>query len=147
MNYCEITKQYLIGWIELGEALWPEHTKNEITESFNDILGNAKETAFICTYDKQIIGFINLSIRVDYVEGSSSSPVGYIEGIYVLPEYRKRGISRKLVKMGEQWALKRNCTEFASDVELDNKNSQKFHERIGFKEANRIVHYIKDIRN
>lgn len=37
------------------------------------------------------------------------------------------------------------CTEFASDCELTNADSQGFHQAVGFEEANRIVAYVRKI--
>lgn len=42
------------------------------------------------------IGFSMLSIRTDYVEGAEKSPTGYLEGIYVEPEYGKEGYSERI---------------------------------------------------
>ena len=95
-------------------------------------------------YD-EYIGFINLSIRIDYVEGSNSSPVAYVEGIYVKPEYRNKGIAKSLIANGEEWARFKGCTQMGSDIEMDNDISYKFHQKIGFDEANRIICFIKDI--
>lgn len=91
------------------------------------------------------MGFINLSIRVDYVEGSNSTPVGYVEGIYVMDGYRKQGIATKLLKQGEVWAKDHGCTQMASDIEIPNAISYDFHLSVGFQEANRIICFIKDI--
>ncbi len=43
------------------------------------------------------------------------------------------------------WAKEQGCKEFASDVELSNIVSQEVHEKMGFKEVNRVVCYIKEI--
>jgi aminoglycoside 6'-N-acetyltransferase I len=86
-----------------------------------------------------------MCLRIDYVEGSSSSPVGYIEVIFVEASHRNKGISKRLVKEGEGWSKSLGCRELASDTELHNKESQEFHKRIGFEEAGRIVFFIKEI--
>ena len=76
-------------------------------------------------------------------QGSSTSPVGYLEGIFVLPEHRRRGIARRLVEACQSWAQLQGCKEFASDCELDNLESQRFHQAYGFAEVNRIVCFLK----
>jgi aminoglycoside 6'-N-acetyltransferase I len=86
-----------------------------------------------------------MSLRFDYVEGANSSPVGYIEGIYVDEVHRYKGISRRLVEAGVEWSKSRGCREIASDTQIDNHASQEFHKRIGFKEAGRLVAFIKEI--
>jgi len=89
------------------------------------------------------VGFAQCALRRDYVEGSSTSPVGYLEGVFVLQEYRRRGIARRLVEACQSWAQLQGCKEFASDCELDNLESQRFHQACGFAEVNRIVCFLK----
>ena len=92
-----------------------------------------------------MIGFAQCSLRNDYVEGCSHSPVGYLEGIFVLENYRQKGISRQLLLSCETWAKKQGCREFASDCELDNTQSLSFHLACGFEEANRIICFTKKL--
>ena len=80
-----------------------------------------------------------------YVEGTHSSPVGYLEGIFIKAEYRNHGFAKELLKECEKWAKEKGCTEFASDCELDNDDSFRFHRAMEFEEANRIICFKKDI--
>ncbi|MCF6464787.1 GNAT family N-acetyltransferase [Clostridium sp. Cult2] len=141
----EITKENFNQWVKMALALWPDNEENELKDEFHKMLSSKKEQAFIYKLDDEYIGFTNLSIRSDYVEGSSSSPVGYVEGIYVRTEYRNNGIAKELITKGEEWAKEKGCTQMGSDIELDNHISYKFHQKVGFKEANRIICFIKDI--
>lgn len=50
-----------------------------------------------------------------------------------------KGIATILCKECEEWARKHGCTEFASDCELANEESLRFHLSIGFEEENRII--------
>ena len=100
---------------------------------------------FVCYLKNEIIAFAQCQLRYDYVEGTNSSPVGYLEGIYVEPMYRKQGIAKKLVEECEKWSLKKGCTEFASDCELNNSISFNFHLSVGFEEANRIICFRKKL--
>lgn len=86
-----------------------------------------------------------MSIRSDYVEGAGTSPVGYLEAIYVKPNFRKSNVAKELFNVCESWALQNSCTEMGSNTWLDNLESQKFHEKLGFQEDDRLVHYIKKI--
>ncbi len=95
--------------------------------------------------DNRFIGFAHCSLRHDYVEGTDSSPVGYLEGIFVLEEYRRCGIAKALLAACEAWAKNLGCLEFASDCELTNQTSLFFHEKLGFAEANRIVCFCKTL--
>ncbi|MBU1167448.1 GNAT family N-acetyltransferase [Patescibacteria group bacterium] len=146
MTYSKITKENFEDWLNLGMLLWPDHSREELRKDFSDTLESHNEEVFGCKNDQnELIAFISLSIRSDYVEGSSTSPAGYVEGIFVKPDYRNQGIANKLVKMGEEWTVSKGCTEIGSDAEIENVESQKFHKKIGFKEANRIVSFIKKL--
>ncbi len=147
MNFCEISKEDFNEWLKMELALWPDYKnkKDELKRELSDILESSKKTAFLCKDDEKSIAFINLSIRSDYAEGSTTSPVGYVEGIYVDLKYRKQGLAKRLIKIAEQWSFKKGCKELGSDAELENIDSQKFHKNLGFKEINRIVTFIKII--
>lgn len=129
----------------LAVALWPKQTTQYLRRTFDDIIKSDRETAFVAEESGQIIGFATVSLRRDYVEGSHSSPVGYLEGIYVLLEYRKRGIAKDLVQQAEQWTKNQGCTEMGSDLYLDNAASLQFHLSLGYHEAGRAIHMIKKI--
>ena len=96
-----------------------------------------------CSRWSALAGFAQCQLRRDYVEGTSSSPVGYLEGIYVDEARRRRGHARELLRACEAWAKERGCTEFASDCELDNAASLAFHLHAGFEEANRLICFAK----
>jgi len=141
----QVSEQSFDEWLHMGLDLWPDNTADELKECFLDLLRNEKEIAFLYRVGNAYVGFINISIRSDYVEGSSSSTVGYIEGIYVKPLYRKKGIARKLAKKAEEWSRLKGCIQIGSDIELNNKISYDFHKGIGFEEANRLICFIKNI--
>ena len=146
MNFCEISEDNFNEWLSMGLALWP-HAKKTLKKEFEADLKSDKYKSFLAqNEDGQYLGFINLSLRSDYVQGASSSPVGYVEGIYVKPKYRKQGIAKELIKQAKKWAKKQGCKELGSDAELKNTVSQKFHKNLGFKKDDVIVHYIKKIK-
>jgi aminoglycoside 6'-N-acetyltransferase I len=79
-------------------------------------------------------GFAELCIR-PYAEGCVTDRVAYLEGWYVEPWARRRGIGRLLVTAAEAWARAQGCSEFASDALLDNETSAAAHRAIGFVEV------------
>ena len=85
----------------------------------------------------QLHGFAELSIRA-YAEGCSTDRVAYLEGWYVEPAARNRGIGRALVSAADEWARRQDCTEFASDAELENEGSARAHVACGFEEVGRL---------
>ena len=130
---------------ELVLQLWPDHDPGEMKAELSEGIADG-DAAYFLAWEKGIpVGFAQCQLRRDYVEGTESSPVGYLEGIYVQPEYRRRGYARKLLSACEEWAKEKNCREFASDCELENQESLRFHLAMGFLEANRIICFTKGL--
>jgi aminoglycoside 6'-N-acetyltransferase I len=94
---------------------------------------------------RQPIGFIEGSIRGDYVNGTETSPVGFVEGVYVTPAWRRKGVARALFAAIGDWARARGCRELASDALLDNVASQRAHLALGFKETERVVYFARKL--
>lgn len=130
---------------ELAALLWPDDDKNELEISIADTIGSDNETIFIYIAESKPVAFARCSLRHDYVEGTESSPVGYLEGIFVAEEYRRRGIARSLLSVCENWAKSKGCREFASDCEIGNTDSLSFHLKSGFEEANRLICFKKQL--
>ena len=94
--------------------------------------------------DGQPVGFARCQLRHDYVEGTDSSPAGYPEGIFTEEAVRGKGVAAALLVRYESWAKEKSCTEFASDCELLNEASIRFHKALDFSEANPIVCFRKE---
>ena len=130
---------------EMAVQMWDSHSVNELEADFIETLNN-EQAAFFIKYVNEIpVGFAQCGLRTDYVEGTESSPVGYLEGIFVKKDYRKNGYAKELLCACEMWAKEMGCSEFASDCELDNTTSFKFHMAMGFDEANRIICFKKKL--
>ena len=134
------------AWFALRDRLWPDSSHDhavEIEVFFRD--ARTSEACLVAELPGHgIVGFAEVGLR-NYAEGCLSSPVGYLEGIFVLPEHREAGVGRELVAAGEEWACARGCTEMASDREITNHASGAFHEAVGYEEAERIVCYRKGL--
>lgn len=129
----------------LAIQMWTDHDLEDLEEVFRELAINDDAACFIKYVDDKPIAFAQCGLRHDYVEGTDSSPVGYLEGIFVSDGYRKQGYATELLSECEKWAKGKGCTEFASDCELDNVNSFRFHVSLGFEEANRIICFRKEL--
>ena len=116
---------------ELACQLWPSHSREELHATLQDAISDGG-AVLLALEGERPVGFAQCALRRDYVEGS-----------FVLPEHRRRGIARRLVDACQSWAQLQGCKEFASDCELDNLESQRFHQACGFAEVNRIVCFLK----
>ena len=138
-----------IGDIEniasLAILLWNECTLEGLIDEFSKLISK-ENVGFFIKYEKDVpIGFAQCQLRYDYVEGTDTSPVGYLEGIFVKEDYRCKGYARLLLSECLKWAKEKGCKEFASDCEIDNDSSFKFHKAMGFKEVNRIICFTKKL--
>lgn len=129
----------------LALQMWEENNIEDLTREFIDYINADNNIILLAMSEDKPIGFAQCGLRHDYVEGTDSSPVGYLEGIFVVKEYRKKGIAREMLKACETWAKGAGCKEFASDCELINDTSLTFHLKMGFKEANRIICFTKNL--
>jgi aminoglycoside 6'-N-acetyltransferase I len=135
------------AWLELRDALWPSSRREHALEIASH-LRDAPEAVecFVAVADEggEVVGFVEVGLR-DYAEGCGTSPVGYLEGIYVVPGRREERVGAELVGAAEEWARARGCTEMASDRDLDNEASGAFHEALGYEEVERIVCFRKSL--
>ncbi len=134
-------------WLRLRRALWPDSGAGEHRDEMASLVAEPDRFAQFMARDSQglPIGLVEVSLRRDYVPGTDSSPVGFLEGLYVEPAARRHGVARALVVAAEAWAASRGCSELASDTPLDNVLSQRVHQRLGFAESERIVCFHKHL--
>ena len=130
---------------ELACVLWPGHAVAELQAELLRIMTQPEAVFYLAMEDEGAVGFAQCQLRHDYVEGTDTSPVGYLEGIYVMEGYRDRGIASALLLACESWAKSNGCVEFASDCQLDNVQSLRFHLKVGFEEAGRIICFTKQL--
>jgi len=139
------TLQTLEEWIVLRRALWPDTPGEDHRSEAQAMLWEQKDTLALVVrlHDGTVVGFAEAALRRDYVNGCTSSPVAFLEGIYVQPEHRRKGLARLLCQAVEDWAKSLGCCELASDVEFKNTGSQSMHRALGFEETERVVYYRK----
>lgn len=133
------------GVAALALLLWPEHAPDGLSLEMAKALCGPESAVFLAEADGKAVAFAQCALRHDYVEGTSTRPVGYLEGIYVLAPYRRAGVATRLTRACEAWAKGHKCAEFASDCLLHNTDSIAFHLGAGFTEANRLVCFVKKL--
>jgi aminoglycoside 6'-N-acetyltransferase I len=134
-------------WLRMRRALWPDCSEAMHALEMNEY-AQRTETNAVFVFEREggtLGGFIELSIR-DRVDGSYSERVGYVEGWYVDPDLRGRGVGRQLIAQAEQWTIGCGLTELASDAEIENEQSIRAHRSLGFRETFRLVHFLKQLK-
>jgi aminoglycoside 6'-N-acetyltransferase I len=141
-----IVEEDLSEWFRLRRKLWDATSDEDHKAEMIDILDHS-ETQLVVVAESgngKLAGFLEASIR-PFVEDCESDNVGYLEGWFVDPEYRRQGVGRMLVSAAEKWAKARGCTEMASDAELGNEMSLAAHTQLGYQETSRLVHLRKEL--
>lgn len=135
------------AWKLMRARLWPDADVVELTRETHAYIAGSAETiiaaAFLAEDDRAIpLGFLELAVRA-FSDGCDSMPVPHVEGWYVEPFARGRGVGRELMRAAEDWARTHGFTELASDTEVHNIASQHAHEACGFEEVDRLVKFRK----
>ena len=137
------------AWLQLRHALWPEGSVaehgEEIDRYFAGSFPRNPWAVFLAEDDDEwAIGLVELSLR-PYAEGCRTTPVAYLEGWFVVPEARGRGVGRALVETAESWARSQGCTEMGSDTSLDNDVSRASHLSLGFTDEGTVRCFRKEL--
>jgi aminoglycoside 6'-N-acetyltransferase I len=135
------------GWLALRRALWPEASREEHLAWMAKQLGlSGRFVQFVASSGPgRPVGLAEAAIRTDYVNGTDSFPVAFLEGLYVVPEARHQGVAAALVATVERWALDFGCRELASDALLGNEPGHVVHRALGFEETERVVYFRKTL--
>ena len=135
------------AWLALRSALWPDASETEHLTGMLDAIARRHYVRLAVSADGSVLGFVEASKRTDYVNGTSSSPVAFLEGLYVVPAARRNGIARTLVGSVATWASREGCSEFASDALLQNATAHLVHRALGFEETERVVYFRKALHD
>ena len=142
------SQDVLDAWVGLRARLWPrepiELHRREARALLDDPQSNM---CFVASVPEAgAIGFLEISLR-SWAEGCRTQPVGYLEGWFVVPEWRHQGVGTALAQAGEAWARRHGCLEMGSDTEVDNDVSWLVHRRLGYQEVERSVSFYKRLQD
>lgn len=105
-------------WQSLRRDLWPDGAEDHGPEIAMFFAGHPFEdlTAAFLAEDCNLVvlGYAELAIRLD-VEGLAGVRTGYVEGLYVVPEFRHCGVAWELLRFSRRWAQQQGCEAFVSD--------------------------------
>lgn len=129
-------------WAHMRVALWPEETVRAHAKTIDEILAADEMWGFVAEADGNAAGLAEVAIR-EHANGCDSSPVAFLEGIWVNPQFRRRGIGARLLAHAESFVAARGFRELGSDTPIDNQASQAAHRAWGFSETERVVYFRK----
>jgi len=136
---------------EMCALLWPDATAAEHRIEIEQLLktkmcGTLPSTIFVSDdVNGRITGFLLVDLRSHADGCNPTRPVGFVEGWFVLEEHRRRGIGSAMMRAAEDWARSLGCKEMASDTWIDERNSLKAHQALGFEVVDRCIHFRKSL--
>jgi len=134
-------------WLRLRATLWPQASDSEHLHDMAEAIARGHFVRLAVDHTDGTIAFVEASKRVDYVNGTTSSPVAFLEGLYVVPDWRRQGVGSKLVRAVEDWAISEGCLELASDSPVDNLSGHAAHLAWGFVETERVVYFCRRLND
>ncbi|MEM6995977.1 MAG: GNAT family N-acetyltransferase [Myxococcota bacterium] len=140
--------------VRMRNALWPEGGDKHPEYARHRIAG-APDSPFLADFPSAVWvaqrsegglgGFVEVGIR-SHAEGCYEGlPIAFIEGWWVDPDLRTRGVGRTLMDAAERWAKDRGCCEIGATALLSNVEAQRAHLAVGFAEEVRTVSFRKDL--
>ncbi len=132
-------------WLRLRMALWPDDRADELLQGMAVIRADPRQPVFVAERPEGgLCGLLEAAIRPT-APGCTTQNVGYLEGWYVDPDRRRRGIGRRLVEAAEAWARSEGCREMASDTTPDYPASPIAHARLGYEPVEDAYHFRKGL--
>lgn len=135
------------SWRRLRAALWPGEPDGHAAEVALHFVRAARrwpQEVLLAELDGEVVGLAEVSVR-PWAEGCESRDVGYLEGWFVAPEHRGRGVGRALVHAAEQWSREQGCSELASDSEPENEAARRAHASCGFEDVGLVRCFRKPL--
>ncbi|HJZ59928.1 MAG TPA: GNAT family N-acetyltransferase [Gemmataceae bacterium] len=126
-----VTAADVAEWLRMRRVLLPDDPGHDAEA--RDYFARSRRECVTLVAERRgggLAGFVEVGSR-GFAEGCDSQPVAYIEGWYVEPDLRRRGVA--------DWARAAGFRELGSDAEVANEASQAAHRAVGFAEVVRIV--------
>lgn len=139
-----ITAADKVEWLRMRKDLWPKDPPEQLKTEMDWILHTPGIVLGAENQNGKLVGFAEVAIRHEYVEGSTGSPTGYIEGLEVDECCRQKGIGRQLLLAAEDWCKNQGLAEIGSDTDLKNVRSLRAHQSAGY-QVTPALHFIKKI--
>jgi len=126
---------HVAAWQQAYPGIVPEShlqgfTVERRTKCFRQSLANGAEETYVAEHDVQVVGFLTLGDCRD-ADGDVQT-VGEIWGIYLLPEFWRKGIGRFLCEQAEAMLVSRGRSSAMLWVLEANGQAKRFYEAMGF---------------
>ncbi|VAX12368.1 hypothetical protein MNBD_GAMMA24-1234 [hydrothermal vent metagenome] len=97
---------------------------------------------FVLEVDRQVLGMASLQVLISTAEGGE---VGLVEDVVIMPEYRERGLGKRLIAHIEAWAHERGLRRLQLLADRENNAAHRFYENVGWHLTRLRVFCRKDL--
>ncbi len=101
---------------------------------------SSREGTFVAKMDDQVVGFQSIDLWAKYTD--SFDHVGVL-GTFILPEWRGKGISRRLAAHTFEFAREHQYEKLIIYVRASNATAQAFYKSLGFKQKGVLSRQVK----
>ncbi|MFW9926614.1 MAG: GNAT family N-acetyltransferase [Candidatus Thorarchaeota archaeon] len=133
----EIWPTYNETFLSSGDNRYLNQTEAQRRENFDNFFDRSisiEEDASLLLYDKdQVVGFMKINI---YDIG------GFVNGIGIHPDYRKRGLAKKLMTASLVRAAENRMENVVLEVDIENSQAIALYEKLGFKRKRGSISHI-----
>lgn len=107
-------KAGLTYYYDIHEMISSDNTELLVAEFNNEVIGS---------------GYVRIKNSESFLQHRTYAYLGFI---FVMPEYRGKGISSKIIEKLKLWANSRDITEVRLEVYQNNLSALKAYEKLGF---------------
>jgi mycothiol synthase len=133
----EIWPTYNETFLASGDRRYLNQTEAQRRESFDDFFNRSKkieENASLLLYSgNDVVGFMKINI---YDIG------GFVNGVGIHPDFRRRGLAKKLMTASIVRAGQNGMTNLILEVDIENKQAIALYEKLGFKHVRGSISHV-----
>ena len=133
----------LASYRNLRIQLWPDSQVDCDRDTAEIVADPASWAVFIAVWQGQPAGFLNAPARIRRRSKHFACPLH--RGLVRASESRHQGFGRALMEAAEAWAASRGYGALGSDTEIHNAVSIAAHRRLGYREIERHVCFLKQL--
>lgn len=107
-------KSEYIHYYDIAHMIEAKHIELVVAESRGELVG---------------CGYARIENSMPYLQHSRHAYLGFM---YVIPEYRGKGVNKLIVQELMSWAASKEITEMRLEVYIENEGAVKAYEKAGF---------------